>query len=91
MKVPVGLDGEPPVVESYGIPAPYTFTGIINKVTIALQEMPSSDKVLAVKGQAQAVMQKAFIPRPWNIPGPLLILDEWNETCQLGRLTRIMR
>jgi arylsulfatase len=30
----VGLDGETPVVEDYGIAAPYRFTGTINKVTV---------------------------------------------------------
>jgi arylsulfatase len=33
----VGEDGETPVVEDYGIPAPYKFTGKINKVTIDLK------------------------------------------------------
>ena len=32
----VGEDGETPVVETYGIPAPYKFTGKIDKVTIDL-------------------------------------------------------
>jgi hypothetical protein len=32
----VGEDGETPVTEDYGIPAPYRFTGKIDKVTIDL-------------------------------------------------------
>ena len=35
----VGEDGETPVVEDYGIPAPYRFTGKIAKVTIDVKEM----------------------------------------------------
>jgi len=35
----VGEDGETPVVEDYGIPAPYRFTGKIEKVTIDVKEM----------------------------------------------------
>ena len=34
----VGEDGETPVVENYGIPAPYKFTGKIHKVTIDLRK-----------------------------------------------------
>jgi len=33
----VGEDGETPVVEDYGVPAPYHFTGKIEKVTIEVQ------------------------------------------------------
>jgi len=33
----VGMDGETAVAEDYGIPAPYRFTGKIEKVTIDLQ------------------------------------------------------
>jgi arylsulfatase len=35
----VGEDGETPVVETYGIPAPYRFTGTISKVTVEVKEM----------------------------------------------------
>ena len=38
----VGEDGETPVVEDYGIPAPYKFTGKINKITIDLKEMKAA-------------------------------------------------
>jgi arylsulfatase len=40
----VGEDGETPVTENYGIPAPYKFTGKINKVTVDLKEMKAADK-----------------------------------------------
>ena len=40
----VGEDGETPVVEDYGIRAPYEFTGKIHKVTIDLKEMKTADK-----------------------------------------------
>ena len=40
----VGEDGGTPVVEDYGIPAPYKFTGKIDKVTIDLKEMKAADK-----------------------------------------------
>ena len=33
----VGEDSETPVVEDYGVPAPYNFTGKIDKVTIDLK------------------------------------------------------
>jgi arylsulfatase len=56
----VGQDGETPVVEDYGIPAPYKFTGKINKVTIDLKEMKSADKEKADKAQKEASMKKAL-------------------------------
>ena len=56
----VGEDGETPVVEDYGIPAPYKFTGKINKVTIDLKEMKSADKEKADKAQKEASMKKAL-------------------------------
>jgi arylsulfatase len=40
--VDVGEDGETPVVEDYGIPAPYRFDGKIEKVTIDLKERAAS-------------------------------------------------
>ena len=40
--VDVGVDEGTPVVEKYGIPAPYTFTGKIHKVTIDLKEMKAA-------------------------------------------------
>lgn len=56
----VGEDGETPVVETYGIPAPYKFTGAIGKVTIDVKEMPTTDKSATVKGQTEMAKKKAF-------------------------------
>jgi len=56
----VGEDGETPVVENYGIPAPYKFTGKINKVTIDLKKMKSADKEKADKAQKEASVRKAL-------------------------------
>ncbi|MDT3776794.1 arylsulfatase [Nitrospira sp. MA-1] len=50
----VGEDGETPVVEDYGIPAPYRFSGSIHKVTIDLKEMKQADKAAEERGQATA-------------------------------------
>ena len=54
----VGEDGETPVVEDYGIPAPYTFTGKISKVTIDLKEMKTADKAEADKARAEVAHKK---------------------------------
>lgn len=56
----VGEDGETPVVEDYGIPAPYIFTGKIDKVTIDLKEMKAADKEKVDKAQKEADMKKAL-------------------------------
>ena len=56
----VGQDGETPVVENYGIPAPYKFTGKINKVTIDLKEMKNADKEKVDKAQKEAGVRKAL-------------------------------
>jgi len=56
----VGEDGETPVVENYGIPAPYKFTGKISKVTIDLKEMKKADKVEEKKLRAEAARKKAM-------------------------------
>jgi len=42
----VGQDGETPVTENYGIPAPYRFTGNIHKVVVDIEDMQ-----LATSGQ----------------------------------------
>ena len=55
----VGEDGETPVVEDYGIPAPYKFTGKIDKITIDLQEMKAFDKAEEDKLRAEAALKKA--------------------------------
>jgi arylsulfatase len=58
--VDVGEDGETPVVEDYGIPAPYKFTGKIDRVTIDLKEMKSGDREKADGAQKEASMKKAL-------------------------------
>jgi arylsulfatase A-like enzyme len=56
----VGEDGETPVVEDYGIPAPYKFTGKIDKVTIDLKEMKAADKEKEDIERRKAAMKKAL-------------------------------
>jgi arylsulfatase len=57
----VGEDGETPVVEDYGIPAPYKFTGKIAKVTIDLKEMKTAEKASEEnKLRAAAAYKKAM-------------------------------
>lgn len=56
----VGEDGETPVVEDYGIPAPYVFTGKIDKVTIEVKEMKPAEKAEAVKAGSEAAHKKAL-------------------------------
>jgi arylsulfatase len=56
----VGEDGETPVVEDYGIPAPYRFTGKIAKVTVDLKEMKPAEKVTADAARAEAAQKKAL-------------------------------
>jgi arylsulfatase len=56
----VGEDGETPVVENYGIPAPYKFTGKIDKVTIDLKEMKKAEKEEEDKLRAEAARKKAL-------------------------------
>jgi len=56
----VGEDGETPVVEDYGIPAPYKFTGRIVKVTVDLKEMKAADKADEDKARAVAAHKKAL-------------------------------
>jgi arylsulfatase A-like enzyme len=56
----VGEDGETPVVEDYGIPAPYYFSGKIDKITIDVKEMEKADKAAEDKGRAEAAYKKAL-------------------------------
>jgi arylsulfatase len=56
----VGEDGETPVVENYGIPAPYKFTGKISRVTIDLEEMKKAEKAEEDKLRVQAGHKKAL-------------------------------
>ena len=51
----VGLDEGTPVVEDYGIPAPYRFTGTIHNVTIDLKELKPADS--AALKQEQAIVR----------------------------------
>ncbi len=56
----VGEDGETPVTEDYGVPAPYRFTGKIGKITIDLKEVKAAEKAEENKLRAQAAHQKAL-------------------------------
>jgi arylsulfatase A-like enzyme len=56
----VGEDGETPVVENYGIPAPYKFTGKIEKVTTDLKELKKAEKEQENKLRAVAAHKKAL-------------------------------
>jgi arylsulfatase len=56
----VGKDGETPVVEDYGIAAPYRFTGKIAKVTVDIKEMKPAEKAAADAAQAEAAHKKAL-------------------------------
>jgi arylsulfatase len=56
----VGEDGETPVVENYGIPAPYKFTGKITKVTIDLKELKTAEKAEEKKLRVEAAHKKAL-------------------------------
>ncbi len=58
--VDVGEDGETPVTEDYGIPAPYKFTGKIHKVTIDLKDMKKAENAEETKLRAQAAYKKAM-------------------------------
>jgi len=56
----VGEDGETPVVENYGIPAPYKFTGKIDKVTIDVKEMKKAEKADEDNLRREAAHKKAM-------------------------------
>ena len=56
----VGEDGETPVVEDYGIPAPYRFTGRIEKVTVAIQPMQAAQQAEANKARTEVAQKKAL-------------------------------
>ena len=56
----VGQDGETPVVETYGIPAPYKFTGKIAKITIDVREMSKAEKAEENRLHAEAAYKKAI-------------------------------
>ena len=54
----VGQDGETPVIEDYGLPEPYEFTGKINKITIDLKEMKAADKAAEDEARKHAALKK---------------------------------
>jgi len=56
----VGQDGETPVVEDYGISAPYKFTGKIAKVTIDVKEMKAAGTAETAKANAELAYKKAM-------------------------------
>jgi len=56
----VGEDSETPVVEDYGIPAPYKFTGKIEKITIEVKEMKTAEKADEDKLRREAAHKKAM-------------------------------
>ncbi|MCX6875337.1 MAG: arylsulfatase [Verrucomicrobia bacterium] len=56
----VGEDGETPVTEDYGIPAPCKFTGKIGKVTIDLKEMKAPEKDQENKLREETRRKKAL-------------------------------
>ena len=54
----VGEDGETPVIETYGMPAPYKFIGRIEKITVELLGMQKADTVEEDKALALAAHKK---------------------------------
>lgn len=58
--VDVGEDGETPVIETYGTPAPHKFTGKINKVTLSVAEVKAAEKSAADSAQKEAKLKKAL-------------------------------
>ncbi|MGO9019607.1 MAG: arylsulfatase [Syntrophobacteraceae bacterium] len=56
----VGEDDETPVVEDYGVPAPYKFIGKIDKVTIDLKETKTADHEEAEKSYKEYVLKKGL-------------------------------
>ena len=58
--VDVGEDGETPVTENYGTPAPHKFTGKIGKVTVAVVPAKPAEKAAADGAQKNAALKKAL-------------------------------
>ena len=56
----VGEDGETPVAADYGIPAPYRFTGSIEKVTLDVKPAPPAEKAAADKARVEVAQKKAL-------------------------------
>jgi arylsulfatase len=57
----VGEDGETPVVEDYGLPAPYMFSGRIAKVTVELKEMKVGLRGEEDEGRAEMARKRAEV------------------------------
>jgi hypothetical protein len=55
----VGEGGETPVVEDYGIPAPYRFTGKVARVTIDVKDMKPGEKEAESRAIAEAEFKRA--------------------------------
>ena len=55
----VGEDGETPVADDYGIPAPYRFNGSIGKVTVEVEPAKSADAGAIDEGRREAALRKA--------------------------------
>ena len=58
--VDVGEDGETPVTEAYGTPAPHKFTGKIGKVTLTTSPMKPVEKAAADSAQKEAKLKKSL-------------------------------
>ena len=58
--VDVGEDGETPVVENYGTPAPHKFTGKLGKVTVAVVPVKPAAKAAADGVQKDAALKKVL-------------------------------
>jgi arylsulfatase A-like enzyme len=56
----VGLDEGTPVVEDYGIPAPYRFNGTIKQVKVDLKEMKAADRHEEDKARMELAHKKAL-------------------------------
>jgi arylsulfatase len=56
----VGEDGETPVVEDYGIPAPYRFTGKLDKVTIDVKELKEAGRAEENKRRSESAQKKVL-------------------------------
>ena len=56
----VGEDGETPVVENYGVPAPYKFTGSIERVRIDLGPMKAAERAAEQDARSVVARQKAL-------------------------------
>jgi arylsulfatase len=58
--VDVGEDGETPVVEDYGVSAPYKFTGAIHRVTVEVAAMKATERAEERKALPVAARETAL-------------------------------